>query len=100
MSRSDGLLDLLWGTLSATLLPLYAYVSVRRRGVPPTPPPRLPPTTESHGDGVRRVTRDVHEYNYSAAHRDYLVRRYALRWVILPFGLLSVAIAVVYLLGI
>ena len=100
MPRSNDLLDLLWGTLSATLLPLYAYVSVRRRGVPPTPPPRLPPTTEPHGDGVRHVTRDVHKYNYSAAHRDYLVRRYALRWVVFPFGLLSVAIAVVYLLGI
>ena len=100
MRRSDGLLDLLWGTLSATLLSLYLYVSVRRRGVPPIPPPRLAPTTEPHADGVRHVTRDMHKYNYSAAHRDYLIRRYALRWVILPFGLISVTIAVVYLLGI
>ena len=99
MRRSD-LLGWLWGTLTATLLSLYAYVSVRLRGVPPTPPPRLPPTTEPHADAVRHVTRDVHKYNYSAAQRDYLIRRYSLRWVILPFGLISVAIAVVYLLGI
>lgn len=100
MRRSDGLLALLWGPLSATLLSLYLYVSVRLRGVPPTPRPRLPPTTEPHAPGVRHVTRDVHKYNYSVAHRNYLIRRYALRWIILPFGLISVAMAVVYLLGI
>ena len=98
MRQSDGVLSLLWATLTLTLLPLYAYVIVRRRGVPPTPPPRLPPPTEPQDGGVRRVTRNAHEYNYSAARRDYLVRRYAL-WVIFPFALISVALALTYFMG-
>lgn len=99
MRQSDGVLNFLWATLAWTLLPLYAYVSVRRRGVPPIPPPRLPPPTEPEDDGVRRVTRKAHEYNYSAARRDYLVRRYALHWVILPFALVSVALGLAYVTG-
>ncbi|MCA1702328.1 MAG: hypothetical protein LC808_03265 [Actinobacteria bacterium] len=58
----------------------------------------LPPPTEPQDEGVRRVTRKAHEYNYSAARRDYLVRRYALRWVILPFALISVALASAYVM--
>lgn len=63
------------------------------------PPSRLPPPTERVDDGVQRVTRTAHEYNYSAARRDYLVRRYALPWVIAPFALISIALALAYLTG-
>lgn len=99
MGESDGLLNLLGATLIWTLLPLFAYVIVRRKQVPPTPPPRLRPPTERQSDGVRRVRRTAHEYNYSAARRDYLVRRYALRWVIIPFAVLSLALVLAYVMG-
>jgi hypothetical protein len=92
VSQSDGLLHLLWGTLAWTGLWLFFYVSVRQRGVPLSPPPRLPPVTDPQDDGVRRVSRMTHEYNYSAARRDYLVRRYAPSWLILPGAVLSVLI--------
>lgn len=95
--QSEGLLNLLLGTSAWTALWLFAYVSVRRRGVHPSPPARLPPATESTGDGVRRVVRTTHEYNYSAARRDYLVRRYALRWLILPGALISLALGLGHL---